>query len=471
MGRCGEKRRPLVGSVAVVGLLLAGSVPAVGQEGGSVPAQVTMEQAEEVCVLIGVAELDFGTLDFDASADSDQYTVESCSTADQELYAHATGASGDGVPPAQWGLVDGAGDRQIDEFAVDAELVEIGDSWLGAAPVAVGMLPASASAQAGHQLVMPPAGSAGAGQTFSFDIVWTATLEDSDATWTLQSSGVTGVSLWDVAFVDAQRGWAVGEGGTIVATTNGGATWTPQDSGTTAILRGVAFVDAQRGWTVGDNGTILVTTDGGVSWTAQIQGTTWPLYDVVFLDAQRGWAVGEWGTIVATTDGGMTWTAQDSATTRRLWGVAFVDGQRGWAVGDYETIRATTDGGVTWTAQTAATIDPDNQQLLLGVTFVDAQTGWVVGTGGTILATADGGDTWTVQTSGTAAWLHDVAFVDAQRGWAVGDFDTILTTTDGGATWTAQTSATENQYLLGVAFVNAQTGWAVGANGTIMRYG
>ena len=39
--------------------------------------------------------------------------------------------------------------------------------------------------------------------------------------------------------------------GTILATANGGATWTPQTSGTEADLRSVSFVDAQTGWAVG----------------------------------------------------------------------------------------------------------------------------------------------------------------------------------------------------------------------------
>ena len=44
-------------------------------------------------------------------------------------------------------------------------------------------------------------------------------------------------------------------------------------AGTPATLLGVDFVDAERGWAVGDGGTILVTNDGGRSWTAQGAGT------------------------------------------------------------------------------------------------------------------------------------------------------------------------------------------------------
>ena len=47
-----------------------------------------------------------------------------------------------------------------------------------------------------------------------------------------------------VSFVDANNGWAVGNGGTILHTSNGGATWSTQRSGTFNDLFGVSFVRA-----------------------------------------------------------------------------------------------------------------------------------------------------------------------------------------------------------------------------------
>src|SRR5215470_12244769 len=69
---------------------------------------------------------------------------------------------------------------------------------------------------------------------------------------------------------DSTRAWAVGAGGTILATTDGGKTWTPQTSGVAAALWSVHFhAEGQRGWAVGEGGTILATTDGGKTWTPQ----------------------------------------------------------------------------------------------------------------------------------------------------------------------------------------------------------
>ena len=129
-------------------------------------------------------------------------------------------------------------------------------------------------------------------------------------------------------------GWAVGWEGTILATSDGGATWEKQTSGTPEPLFAVHFVDAQTGWAVGWEGTILATSDGGATWEKQTSGTSRDLYGVHFVEVERGWIVGTEGTILATSDGGATWEKQTSGTSRDLYGVHFVEAERGWAVGE-----------------------------------------------------------------------------------------------------------------------------------------
>jgi len=66
---------------------------------------------------------------------------------------------------------------------------------------------------------------------------------------------------------DGKIGTAVGgyssTPSTILRTTDGGATWTPQSSGTRSPLFGVSFVDANTGIAVGEAGIILRTNTGG----------------------------------------------------------------------------------------------------------------------------------------------------------------------------------------------------------------
>ena len=278
-----------------------------------------------------------------------------------------------------------------------------------------------------------------------------------------------GVDLNSIHCTNSQRCLAVGNGGTILTTTDAGRSWQAQASGTTEGLQGVTFLaDGQRGWAVGDSGTILTTTDAGRSWQAQVNGTGRTLYSVTFhADGQRGWAVGWGGTILATTDAGRSWQPQTNDTRQFLASVTFLaDGQRGWAVGDGGTILTTSDAGNSWRAQD----NQAKQQTLSSITFLtDGQRGWAVGRGGTILATTDAGRSWQAQASGTTQLLNSVSFLaDGQRGWAVGDGGTILTTTDAGRSWQAQASGTTKTLATATYLADGQRGWVVGLMGSIL---
>jgi photosystem II stability/assembly factor-like uncharacterized protein len=296
---------------------------------------------------------------------------------------------------------------------------------------------------------------------------------DGGNTWRARSSDTTELLSSATFSGDGRRGWAVGYGGAIVATADGGATWRAQSSGTRVRLFSVTFAaDGLRGWAVGDNGSIVATLDGGTTWRAQTSGTTESLWSVTFaLDGQRGWAVGYGGAIVATADGGATWRAQSSGTTAWLVSVTFTaDGQRGWVVGSRGTILATANGGGTWRAQTS---DTNSGERFRSIAFAaDGQRGWVVGFRGTIVATVDGGNTWRAQTSHTNEELTGVTFAaDGQRGWAVGRSGTVVATVDAGITWRAQSSGAK-AWFDGVTFAaDGQRGWVVGSNGTVVATG
>ena len=76
---------------------------------------------------------------------------------------------------------------------------------------------------------------------------------------------------------DTNAGTAVGDFGAIVRTTDGGATWVAQDSGTQDLLIGVSMTDANTGTAVGTSGDLIRetsfrTTDGGATWVTQESG-------------------------------------------------------------------------------------------------------------------------------------------------------------------------------------------------------
>ena len=103
-----------------------------------------------------------------------------------------------------------------------------------------------------------------------------------------------GNRLYAVSFADANTATAVGELGTILRTTDGGATWTSQWSNPEDGFFGVSFTDANTGTVVGESvggGRILRTTDGGSTWTSQWSDPEYGFVGVSFTDANTGTVV------------------------------------------------------------------------------------------------------------------------------------------------------------------------------------
>lgn len=265
----------------------------------------------------------------------------------------------------------------------------------------------------------------------------------------------------------------MGDEGTILLTTDGGASWTARESGTSRNVYSVCFANALDGLAVGGeigwlgtggNGIVLRTSDGGVTWSKQDGDWSGHCLGSVFsLGYKTITIVGNDGSIFHTTDGGSKWTQQESGTTNNLFSVCFQNISTGIAVGFNGTILRTTDEGTTWSLK-----ETETNSNLYSVSFSDARNCIIVGENGTILKTTNGGITWVSKVSGTREDLHSVFFLSKRRGIAVGGFGTIIKTTDGGETWASQESGT-NQTLWNVFFTSSSHGIAVGSNGSILR--
>jgi photosystem II stability/assembly factor-like uncharacterized protein/TolA-binding protein len=67
--------------------------------------------------------------------------------------------------------------------------------------------------------------------------------------------------------------WVAGRPGSVVLhSADGGGKWELQPTGQALPLHGLFFLDARRGWAVGELGTILRTEDGGKTWQAGHRG-------------------------------------------------------------------------------------------------------------------------------------------------------------------------------------------------------
>ena len=259
---------------------------------------------------------------------------------------------------------------------------------------------------------------------------------DAGMTWSPLMSGTTN-ALYDVYFSDATQGVAVGEQGLILRTTDGGGGWQGVTSGVKDALRSVSL-GGMHGIIGGDSQDILYSADAGASWQISQSG----FFGGGFLGAQMltlnvGFVAGQnsifQSLLGATTDGGASWAFQPFYFEQNEGGatdVYFFDQGTGVVSGTVfdgrGAIARTTDAGVSW-----STLFFD--QPILGITFPNPVAGFAAGAGGRISHSTDVGITWTDQSSGTSANLNDVSFsLDALRGFAVGDAGTIVWTANGG---------------------------------------
>ncbi len=78
---------------------------------------------------------------------------------------------------------------------------------------------------------------------------------------------------WNAIHSVGPQAWVVGRpGSAVLHTADSGGSWQILRTGQPLPLHGVFFLDEKRGWAVGELGTILATSDGGQTWKTQRQG-------------------------------------------------------------------------------------------------------------------------------------------------------------------------------------------------------
>jgi photosystem II stability/assembly factor-like uncharacterized protein len=212
----------------------------------------------------------------------------------------------------------------------------------------------------------------------------------------------------------------------------------------TGAFNGCTSVGPDRFWAVGSGGLVMLSTDGGATWSAQPTGSDADLWSASFADAEHGWVVGgqptsqEPGVILRTTDGGASWSdVTPAGLTATLTNVSFADATHGWVGTAEGTLLETTDGGATW--QTVAL--PGASKADTVVDFVDSRHGWAGGPRGRIWRTSDAGRTWASSPypGGGSGWLQQLTFADRFDGWGLTEDDwgdsLVVATHDGGRSW------------------------------------
>ena len=316
---------------------------------------------------------------------------------------------------------------------------------------------------------------------------------DGGMTGTLVSASKQ--NLLSVAFSTATNAVGVGEGGATVLSSDGGATFpTPISHNLGSELLGLVRIgqsplDAYAPWSAGQ---ILATTDGGNSWSLLRVPASANLEDVAFPSTEVGYAANSTGTVFRTANAGVSWSILSSGgsapvallapntTTVLLIGpngvrrstnagasfgpvatgvvtghrhgrpirakLSSFDLSRGAQLADGAVLAygrdmlESTDGGGSWTLIPR----PLTKHPVTAIAFVSPTTGYVT-SDGSMFFTRDRGRSWRQILSVDASDVDSIvqlSFSSASDGYVLGQFDgssdVLERTEDGGATWTPE---------------------------------
>ncbi|MBI4688698.1 MAG: hypothetical protein HY754_00260 [Nitrospirae bacterium] len=316
--------------------------------------------------------------------------------------------------------------------------------------------------------------------------------------WIYQNPYPTKNTLLAVKFITPQKGWVVGEHGTILYTEDGGENWEAQESGIEEDLKSVTFVNEKVGWTVGNGGVIIHTEDGGKKWERQGESKTNSSilellgvkkskkqrrdnHIVFFLNENEGWVGGDNGTLLSTRDGGRTWHKQEFGRFIDIAGVFFINSNTGWVLAEGKIYR-TKDGGKTWESSELPTVriytggyaTPIDHRWHGSVYFLNEKKGFAAVGYNSILVTEDGGKTWIAKDVSDS--VDRLAFTDEKNGCMAAS--SILCTNDGGKTWKEKLGVKPGKWetiegfqvsLWGLSFADQTTGYSVGMDGQIFK--
>lgn len=312
-----------------------------------------------------------------------------------------------------------------------------------------------------------------------------AAADDAFAPATAERWPLPHPDLFDVT-TRGSYAWAVGYWGSVLRSSDAGASWTAVRTPTTRSLFSVSFADERNGWAVGATGVIVRSTDGGATWRAQAAsridlatGGEVPLDSHLFAVSAVGpneaWVVGDFGVVLHTVDG-ESWRPvaippelyTDENTPERIFNaVHFADSRRGWVAGEFGTVLRTEDGGATWLRQTELR-DASAELYLYAISRHDAGPLVISGLAGRVLASSDEGASFDSRSIETSAGIFAVD-ARGERWVAVGDRGVVFVSADGGASWRDAERPHLFNWLTGVTSLDERVVLVVGENGLVLR--
>ena len=301
--------------------------------------------------------------------------------------------------------------------------------------------------------------------------------------WCWQRPLPQGNEIADYSFFDDSHGWAVGRSGTLLATVDGGISWSGQVSGTRQNIRQVRFTSTLVGWAAADNGEILKTADGGATWVRSSTGQGEQVFMLGATDASTAWIVTYGGQAYLTVDGGLQWrrVAAPPGSARTI----VLSGTDVWSLPYFGSpaLAHSVDGGKTYASVAFPGVEPGLTAYYQDLQFADASHALLFGsvsgypTGSfsyvsrsAIWRTADRGATWQAVSPPSGSFPGTTyQLVDSTTLYAYyPGFDSLLQrSVDGGVTWQPVARPTTSNYLSSFEAFSAQRLLATDSAGVV----
>jgi len=286
--------------------------------------------------------------------------------------------------------------------------------------------------------------------------------------------------------MDSLYGWVIGDSGTIINTTNGGANWSVQTSNLySSELQDITFISRTTGWILSYDSTYksfyIKTTNSGLSWVkTYYPDTTTILKTIYFLNSQTGFVSGFSGNIYRTTDAGNRWENCYIDTTSCLYlfpknDIYFINDLTGYACGGVLDLQGifvkTTNGGNSWFSMCIAA-EPLNKIMYLGSNRL-AIMGGDYDLGSILAVSSNGGSNWAYEQTGCFGNATGFSFRTPAEVWAAlsfsGKFAVNLDSMKPGTPW--QCFETPGNIAVNdVVFLSPAKGYAFGEQGKIFKY-
>jgi photosystem II stability/assembly factor-like uncharacterized protein len=299
--------------------------------------------------------------------------------------------------------------------------------------------------------------------------------------WIRQQTPTT-KDLNKVYFIDSLNGWAAGDSGAVIHTTNGGINWVIQNTGNIHFITDIFFLNSQLGFASSiifenfSGSQIYSTTNGGQNWNSFFfPDSNVFLYAIKFFDPLKGVLGGAPGKYYFSNDGIEGWRRATTDSTvlsfpvrcfsKNYNGLIFAGGGTNDFVG---FASRSTDYGQSWTSATVGS------EPVYSIFLKDSLH--IYGGGGdfefgpTFSVSTNSGITWNTTYLNGFGIIRSIYFRTDSEVWgSLGPSHQFIYSTNSGNDW-SYLNTTGNAVINNIQFVNPNIGFAAGNEGAVLKY-